>query len=133
MRHNETAIECMEHTGNYSTGAKCHGTKSAEFNTNQNLFEWSERIRECRVSGMQVKDWCESNGITVSTYYKQQRKVFDAAKRQARTAPQFVEISPAVSSGTPAATIRIGGAEVDIYPGADEGTIQAILRVLKSC
>ena len=104
-----------------------------EFNTNQNLLEWGERIRECRNSGMQVKDWCEANGIAVSTYYKQQRKVFDAAKRQARTSPQFVEISPANSAETPAATVRIGEAEADIYPGADEGTIQAILRAMKSC
>ena len=106
-----------------------------QFNANQNLLEWSERIASCRNSGMSVKDWCQVNGIPLSTYYNQQRKVFKASKSSetSEQKPQFTEISIPKQSHVPAATIRIGNAEADIYPGADEETLRTICTVLKSC
>lgn len=106
-----------------------------KFNANQNLLEWSERIASCRNSGMNVKDWCKANGIPLSTYYTQQRKIFEASRSSAESEqkPQFTEIPLPQRTGTPTATIRIGDMEADIYPGADEETIRTICRVLKSC
>ena len=106
-----------------------------KFNTNQNLLEWSERIASCRNSGMSVKDWCQANGIPLSTYYNQQRKVFEAAKSSSvkNQKAQFTEIHLPQRISTPLATIRIGDTEADIYPGADEETIRTICLVLKSC
>lgn len=106
-----------------------------KFNANQNLLEWSERIASCRNSGMSVKDWCQANKIPLSTYYNQQRKVFEASKSspESEQKPQFTEIRIPKKSHTPAATIRIGDLEADIYPGADEETIRRICLVLKSC
>lgn len=106
-----------------------------KFNANQNLLEWSERIASCRNSGMSVREWCKANGIPPSTYYNQQRKVFEAAKlaEESKSKPQFTEICVPQRSRTPTATIRIGNAEADIYPGADEETIRTICQVLKSC
>jgi len=105
-----------------------------KFNANQNLLEWSERIASCRNSGMSVREWCKVNGIPLSTYYNQQRKVFEAAKSSAASEQksQFTEIR-LPQRGTPLATIRIGDLEADIYPGADEETIRTICLVLKSC
>lgn len=51
-----------------------------KFNAKQNLLKWSERIASCRNSGMSVREWCKVNGIPPSTYYNQQRKVFEASK-----------------------------------------------------
>ena len=106
-----------------------------KFNSNQNLLKWSERIASCRNSGMSVKDWCQVNGIPLSTYYNQQRKVFAASKSspESEQKSQFTEIRLPKQSHTPAATIRIGDLEADIYPGADEETIRTICTVLKSC
>ena len=105
-----------------------------QFNTNQNLLEWSERIASCRNSGMSVTAWCKANGIPLSTYYNQQRKVFAASKSspESEQKSQFTEIR-LPQRGTPLATIRIGNTEADIYPGADEETIRTICTVLKSC
>lgn len=33
------------------------------------MQEWSDRITECRNSGMGVKAWCKSLGIAATTYY----------------------------------------------------------------
>ena len=116
------------------------GQNLQKYNSRQNLLAWSERIRACRESGMRVKEWCSANGIALSTYYSQQRKVFEAAKSAAEAEPQaaeFTEISlqeyASRRTDTPIATIRIGEAEADIYAGADEAGIRTICRILKSC
>ncbi len=105
-----------------------------KFNAKQNLLKWSERIASCRNSVMSVREWCKVNGIPPSTYYNQQRKVFEAVKsaEENKDKTQFAEICMP-QRGTPTVTIRIGDAEADIYPGADEETIRTIIRVLKSC
>ena len=49
---------------------------------------------------------------------------------------EFVEISAeqtAVSVNQFTATVRVGAIQADIYSGADEATLTALLRALKSC
>ena len=106
-----------------------------EYNSKQNLLAWSERIRACRESGMSVREWCSANEIALSTYYSQQRKVFEAAKTAAEDEQhtKFAEIRLPRQSNAPIATIRIGEAEADIYSGADEASIRVICSILKSC
>ncbi len=41
------------------------------------LAEWRERVRECRHSGQQIKQWCEENGINEKTYYRWQKMVWE--------------------------------------------------------
>ncbi|WP_407919070.1 IS66 family insertion sequence element accessory protein TnpA, partial [Agathobaculum desmolans] len=41
----------------------------------QRLLEWSQKVAECRSSGMSVKRWCSENGTTPKTYYSWQKKV----------------------------------------------------------
>ena len=49
-------------------------------NRQQRLAEWSRRVEACRSSGLTVVQWCQENGIAVSTYFSWQRKVFRALK-----------------------------------------------------
>lgn len=106
-----------------------------EYNSSQNLLEWSERVSACRNSGKSVREWCKENGIALSTYYHQQRKVYEAIKTAAgkETPTEFAEISITAQRKVPAVTIRIGEAEADIYAGADEATVRAVCRALKTC
>lgn len=107
-----------------------------EYNSKQNLLAWSERIRACRESGMSVREWCSANEIALSTYYSQQRKVFEESKTAAEAkspAAEFAEIRLPRQSNAPIATLRIGEAEADIYSGADEASIRVICSILKSC
>ena len=46
---------------------------------------------------------------------------------------RFAEVTPFRAAGNIEVTVRIAGAEADIYRGADAATIEAVLRVLKSC
>ena len=82
---------------------------------------------------MSVRQWCQENGVNISSYYKWQRKVYAAA--QAQQESRFVEVTPSqpTAVGGVAVTVRIAGAELDIHSGADAATVEAVLRVLKSC
>lgn len=109
------------------------------------LQEWHDRILECRSSGLGVKHWCRENQLTVTTYYRWEREIFGKAQRDGSgeivlvpTATYAELAAPASkefgSSNTPViATVRVGNAEVDVYPEADAKVVEAICRALKSC
>ena len=116
----------------------------------QRLLEWSRKVAECRQSGLSVRRWCEENGTNVKNYYAWQKKVFEAMVeeqelrleeiRSAGTnfvelpAPQqTMQIYASPSTATPIATVRIGSASVDVYPGAESAAIAALCQVLKQC
>ena len=43
------------------------------------LQEWSGMVRECKESGLTVKNWCAERGITEHAYYYRLRKLRQAA------------------------------------------------------
>ena len=102
----------------------------------QRLFEWSQRVADCRQSGMSVKRWCEENGVTPKTYYswqKQQKLQLEAEDQESC----FVELPPPQQLRQAAselvANIQVGQTSVNIYSGADSKMVQALLLALKSC
>lgn len=87
-------------------------------NHQEKIAIWSERIADCRSSGISVKDLCEGNGISPAGYYKWQTKPFSLA---AQSAPQFAEVCAALPARI-SATVRIGDVSVDIHSGVDAET-----------
>ena len=102
-------------------------------NMDQTAAEWAARIRSCRSSGLSVRQWCSEHKLSPQTYYRWQRRLFDMVKAQQEV--QFADVTPerSLSVGGVAVTVRIAGAEVDIHNGADSNTVEAVLRILKSC
>ncbi len=112
----------------------------------QRLLEWSQKIADCRQSGLSVKRWCSENGTNIKTYYSWQKKVFEYMVEQQKVQLEteehscFVELpapqeQPYIqqNSETPVAIIRIGKASVNLHAGADPQLVQALGQVLKSC
>ena len=102
---------------------------------NSNLAEWTRQVEECRNSGLSVRKWCEQKGIAQSTYTYRQNKVWKAINQRSNT---FVEMPVEESSDMAvvshiAATVHIGGVNAEIHNGADEATLTALLRALRSC
>ena len=108
-------------------------TELQAFNGKNKLAEWAVRISECRNSGRSVKTWCRENGIREQTYYRWQKRLFEISN--AEQGVQFAEVTrpQSVHSGKVAVTIRLGEMEADIHSGADAGTVETVLRILKSC
>ena len=103
------------------------------YNEQNKLAQWVQIVSQCRDSGLSVRQWCQDHGVNISSYYKWQRKEY--AMVQAQQEIQFAEVTPkqTVRSAGIAVTVRIAGAEADIHNGADEATVETVLRVLKSC
>ena len=98
---------------------------------NQDAVEvWAGRIRECKNSDMHTAEWCAENGINIKTYYYWHNKIRKMISEQAG----FYEV-PVTGAGrnTPAATLRVGMLQADIYPGADSGLILSVCQALKRC
>ena len=107
------------------------GRELQTMNQQNKLALWAERISACRDSGQGVKAWCQEHGVCEATFYKWQKKLFEMARSQQHG---FAEVTPMVHpSPDVAVTVRISGAEADIYNGADPETIRAAIQALKSC
>ena len=39
------------------------------------MKEWAAMVRECRSSGLTVKEWCMNNGVNIKTYYYRLKRV----------------------------------------------------------
>ncbi len=104
-------------------------------NHHHRLVEWSRRVESCRSSGLTVGQWCQENGIAISTYFTWQKKVFQALKEAQEVT--FAEVP--VMEGLPsseqqvAAVMEVSGVRIQVYEGADTATLQVILQAAKSC
>ena len=103
------------------------------YNEQAKLAQWAQVVSQCRDSGVSVRQWCQENGVNVSSYYKWRRKVYAAA--QAQRERSFVEVTPVHPAAVigVAVTLRIAGAELEIHNGADAATVEVVLRAVKSC
>ena len=103
-------------------------------NQQHRLAAWSRRVEACRSSGLPVGQWCQANGIAVSTYFSWQRKVFQALKEvQEVTFAEVPIMEHSQLSGHIVAAMEVSGVRIQVYEGADKATLQAILQAAKSC
>lgn len=82
---------------------------------------------------MSVRARYRENEISEETYYYWHRRLY---QQMAAAAVSFAGILHEVQTGQysgAAAKISLGGAMVEIYPGADARMIRAIVQALKSC
>ena len=67
--------------------------------------EWSMSIQECRGSGLSVSEWCRQRGV--------KQVSCNVAER--------------------CATLHIGNASLDIYPGCDAELLKMLVELLRLC
>lgn len=99
-------------------------------NSQQKAAQWLSRIEACRSSGMRVQDWCAEHGLSYHTYYKWQQRLFRTCAVESQ---QFYEVNCFHTSGNATVTLRTGEYSLDIYAGADSGTIASVLKAIKEC
>ena len=113
--------------------------------------EWTAQIQECQNSGMTVKEWCESSGIKLSTYYSRLKAVREETLSRQPKLHEIVPVSVSTEltgnravlpekssfSDKPKSTekiiIRKNGVEIELPCNTSENTISAMLRGLKEC
>ena len=99
---------------------------SAELKHRAKLQEWAARIQDCRSSGLSVRAWCRQEEINAATDYRWERNCWLWLKQsRARVCrPSGLQsfrhrnrVSRNVAERS--ATLHIGNASLDIYPGCD--------------
>lgn len=109
------------------------------------LALWTERIRECKASGLTVKEWCRQNGLGDKSYYYWMRKIKKEAFEVLQEQPVlptpvmqeqavFSEIrlpQQTISEGT-AAILHIKEVRIEIQNGACAQTIQSLLASVQT-
>ena len=104
------------------------------YNEQQKLAERTEKVRQCRSSGLSVRQWCQENKINVSNYYKWQRRIYALAKAEQES--RFAEVNPLITdhgTASVAITVHVAGVAADIHNRADPSTVEAVFRILKLC
>ena len=139
MDRHETIV-----TGRCETFRYCHiGGKrmtSAELKHRAKLQEWAARIQDCRSSGLSVRAWCRQEEINAATYYRWERELLALAETEPCSsvlAVRFAELpAPKQVSRNVAersATLHIGNASLDIYPGCDTEQLKMLVELLRLC
>ncbi len=111
--------------------------------------EWAEQIAECQSSGMSVREWCQTKGLSYNTYYRRLRAVrLDLLKQTDNPMQKIVPIrvsnelceapvpvapQPAVLNSSGSVVMRKDGIEIELPQNISEDTILALLRGLKQC
>ena len=110
-------------------------------------------VYDCRSSGVSVRAWCASHGISEKSYYYRQRKVWDAAQ-QANVNKQTAALPSSVLSGashaptiipctlpmeknssalsqTPSLVLQGKGWTVEVHSGCDPELLRLVLESVK--
>ena len=97
-------------------------------------------IQECGGSGLSVSEWCRQRGVTTATYYRWERELLTCVRKNGAppsTAVTFAELpAPKQVSCNVAercATLHIGNASLDIYPGCDAELLKMLVELLRLC
>ena len=110
------------------------GSRLQAVNHDNQMILWMNRVEACRSSGLSVAQWCKENGISTSTYFSWQRRVFKLVASEEQPCFAEVPLSSDVSQeSNVAAVIRQGPFTVELYNGVDVTTIRAILQAIQSC
>lgn len=105
------------------------------------LAQWRETVLECRNSGKRVKEWCQDRGISVQTYYRWQRQVWNAGVEQAQLSCRPVDSVTFAEYRSPTLTKEPGSAtavvlyfhwgRVEIKNGAEQDVIENTLQTAR--
>ena len=113
---------------------------SAELKHQTKLQEWAAQIQNCRSSGLPVRAWCRQERINTTTYYRWERELLTGVRKNgapSSTAVTFAELpAPKQVSRNVAersATLHIGNASLDIYPGCDAEQLRLLVELLRLC
>ena len=115
-------------------------------------MQWKEMVGKCRGSGQTVEAWCQGRNISVSTYYRRQRQVWDRESEELPAKLSGTQSLQMVSGNYPATTFEMvphrvchteepgedaritlhkGEWRVEIRSGAEAGLLREIIEALQ--
>lgn len=105
-----------------------------------NLQSWSSIIRECKNSGIYVKDWCAEHDVNVQQFYYWQRQIREelssSLESESSDSVNFVRLDDNYPKGSnsystkPDMALNMGNIQLEINNTASPKLIADILQVL---
>lgn len=89
---------------------------------------WVERLQRFTLANLSVADFCAKEGVSAPSFYSWKRRL--AAAAASDPTPRLLPVTLAGAGAAPLELILPGGATLRIPPGADPGTLAALLRLL---
>ena len=137
MDRHETIV-----TGRCEMFRYCHiggkGMTSAKLKHRVKLQEWAARMQDCRSSGLSVRAWRRQEEINAATYYRWEWELLALAETElcsSVSTVRFAELpAPKQISRNVAersATLHMGNASLDIYPGCDTEQLKMLVELLR--
>lgn len=112
---------------------------SVEIKRQVKAQEWASKVQACRSSGLSVREWCQENGVSSTTYYKWESILLASIQGEdqmpalpAKT--EFAELPPLEGPGKTQgliASLRIGEASLDLYAGVDANVVKALVEGMR--
>ncbi len=104
--------------------------------------KWIQNIKEFNESGLTVRDWCKTKGISHGSYYYWLKIIREEALIKAGTLAvtgqsQFAELKANTcevksksNKQDTCAILRSNGNEIEILNGADPNTLETVLKLI---
>ena len=113
---------------------------SAELKHRVKLQEWAARIQDCRSSDLSVRAWCRQERINATTYYRWERELLALAETEPCLSVSAVRLAElptpkqvSCSVAERCASLHVGNASLDIYPGCDTEQLKMLVELLRLC
>ena len=113
---------------------------SAKLKHRVKLQEWAARMQDCRSSGLSVRAWRRQEEINAATYYRWEWDLLALAETELCSSVSDVRLAelPTPKQGSRnaaerSATLHIGNASLDIYPGCDTEQLKMLVELLRLC
>ena len=105
------------------------------------LSQWAQTIQQRRESGQNIKDFCESTGISRNAYFYWQKKLREVACSELSEVNNSKSLVPRgwtclteneASTSANSLTIEVSGCNIAVNNGTDPGLLAKVCHVLKS-
>ena len=104
-------------------------TAITEIKSKVSLQEWQQRVLDCQNSGMSVKAWCQTNGISTGSYYFHLRKIRESVLEE----NQIIPLEPPKPVSSSEIRIESAGITITLPETVSPEQLTAVLSALKSC
>ena len=104
-------------------------TAITEIKSKVSLQEWQQRILDCQSSGMSVKTWYQTNGISPGSYYFHLRKIRESVLEE----NQIIPLEPPKPVSSTGIRIESDSITITLPETVSPEQLTAVLSALKSC
>ena len=98
-------------------------------NKEENLQQWTDRIKEQCESGLTQTKWCEENGVNIHNFRYWKRRISEVSG-DIKTESGFIAIKPIMRQQGSSIRLTIGAATVEVSDSTNLDLLNDVVKVL---